>query len=148
MTTAIRLRRTIVATLTLTAILTLFPVAQQASAALKLDGVRYTYVPAKICPVDWREGTWYVKELIRCAAGYYGVSSDKALYIAHRESRYHPKAYNGSSCAKGIYQHLCKYWPGRAYDYGFKGWSAYNARANIIVAMRMVKHYGWTPWGG
>jgi hypothetical protein len=59
---------------------------------------------------------------------------------------FHPDAYNAGSCAKGIYQHLCAYWPGRASDYGFKGWSAFNARANIIVTMKMVRRYGWAPW--
>jgi hypothetical protein len=48
----------------------------------------------------------------------------------------------------GIYQHMKRYWPNRAYAYGFKGWSAFNARANIIVTMRMVHRDGWGPWGG
>ena len=48
--------------------------------------------------------------------------------------------------AAGIYQHLLKYWPTRAEDFGFRDWSAFNARANILVTMRMVKHYGWDPW--
>jgi hypothetical protein len=43
---------------------------------------------------------------------------------------------------------LCRYWPDRAYSYGFRGRRAYNARANIIVTMKMVRRYGWTPWGG
>jgi muramidase (phage lysozyme) len=59
-----------------------------------------------------------------------------------------PTAYNSWSCAKGIYQHLCRYWPSRADAYGFDDWSAYNARANVMVTMRMVKHYGWGAWGG
>jgi hypothetical protein len=146
MKNAIRLRRPIVATLILTAILTTtFPVAQ-ASAATRA-GSRYTHFPKKICPIKWREGSFHVKRLIRCAARHYGVSTERALYIARRESRFQPKAYNVSSCAKGVFQHLCRYWPDRAYDYGFKGWSPYNARANIIVTMRMVRQYGWAPWG-
>jgi hypothetical protein len=108
----------------------------------------YSYVPAKLCPIDWRQGTFFVKQLIRCAAHHYGVSADKAIRVARRESMFDPDAYNASQCTKGIYQHLCRYWPGRAYDYGFKGWSAYNARANIIVTMRMVRRHGWWPWGG
>jgi hypothetical protein len=89
-----------------------------------------------------------VKGLIRCAARHFGVSVDKAVGIAFRESRFHPRAYNSWSCAKGIYQHLCRYWPVRAREYGFNDWSAYNARANIFVTMRMVKRFGWQPWGG
>jgi soluble lytic murein transglycosylase-like protein len=147
MTTTRRLRRMILATLILTAILTTVPAAQ-ASAATATRETRYTYYPSKVCPIDWRRGTYYVKQLIRCSAKHYGVSVSKALAIANRESNFRPRAYNGSSCAKGIYQHLCRYWPGRAYTYGFKNWSAYNARANIIVSMRMVKRFGWAPWGG
>ena len=70
----------------------------------------------------------------------------RGALLRGRESMFDPDAYNAWSCAKGIYQHLCRYWPGRAYDYGFKGWSAFNARANIIVTMKMVRRYGWAPW--
>ena len=68
-----------------------------------------------------------------------------ALAVADRESQFRPNAYNPSGCA-GIYQHMLKYWPGRAAAYGFPGWSAFNARANIIVTMRMVVQDGWGPW--
>ena len=37
-----------------------------------------------------------------------------ALYVADRESEFRPKAYNGYSGASGIFQHLRRYWPGRA----------------------------------
>jgi hypothetical protein len=131
------------ATLLLTAFLS-FPVALTTAPT----AAGYSYVPAKLCPIDWRQSTWFVKQLIRCAAHHYGVSADKAISIARRESMFDPHAYNASQCAEGIYQHLCRYWPGRAYDYGFKGWSAFNARANVIVTMRMVHRHGWWPWGG
>jgi hypothetical protein len=133
--------------LLLTAMLLLVPAA---SANAVTQGPRYQQVPAKICPIDWQRGTWYVKQLIRCAANHYHVpgGASKALYIAHRESRYRPRAYNSYSGALGIYQHLRRYWPGRAFTYGFKGWSGFNARANIIVTMRMVRRAGWSAWGG
>jgi hypothetical protein len=70
------------------------------------------------------------------------------LYVADRESRFQPRAFNAGSCAKGIYQHLCHYWPERAQDFGFRGRSAFNGRANIMVTMKMVRRYGWEPWGG
>ncbi len=142
MTRAIRMRRA-AATLLLTAFLS-FPVALTTAQT----AASYTYVPKKVCPIDWHQGTWFVKRLIRCAARHYGVNVDTALSIARRESRFRPYAYNAYACAAGIYQHLCRYWPGRAYDYGFKGRSAYNARANIMVTMRMVRHQGWAAWGG
>jgi soluble lytic murein transglycosylase-like protein len=144
MTNAIRPRRATVATLILTALIVAFPV--HASAAT--GEATYSFTPKRICAIDWRAGRREVKHLIRCAANHWGVNPNKALTIAHRESLFDPDAYNSWSCAKGIYQHLCRYWPDRAYDYGFKGRSAYNARANIIVTMKMVRHYGWAPWGG
>jgi hypothetical protein len=145
MNRAIRLRRILVATLILTALTTTFPVAT--ASAMTTRERTYTYTPDTICPVDWRQGTWAVKRLITCAANHYGVSVDMALYVANRESHFRPSAYNGASCAQGLFQHLCTYWPGRAHEYGFKGWSAFNARANTIVTMKMVRRYGWSPWG-
>jgi soluble lytic murein transglycosylase-like protein len=99
-----------------------------------------------LCLIDWQRSTWHVKKLIRCAASHYGVDEDQALYIAWRESRYQPYAYNEAGEAAGIYQHLLKYWPERAVDFGSANWSVYDARANILVTMRMVRRYGWEPW--
>jgi hypothetical protein len=145
MTQAIRLRRAILATLILTAILTGSSAAT--ASAGTIEHTRAARVSTKVCPVEWRKGPFFVKKLIRCAAHHYGVSADMALYVAHRESRFRPTAFNGYSCAKGIYQHLCRYWPTRASTYGFNDWSAFNARANIMVTMRMVRRGGWGPWG-
>jgi len=141
MTEAIRPRRATVATLILTALIIASPVATSTAEA-------YSYTPRRICDIDWRVNKRHVKHLIRCAANHWDVNPDKAISIARRESLFDPEAYNSWSCAKGIYQHLCRYWPDRAYDYGFRGRSAFNARANIIVTMKMVRHYGWGPWGG
>jgi len=142
MKNAIRPRRVLAATLILTALIA----SSGAHASAMTADASYRYTPGKICPIQWRNGTFQVKRLIRCAADHYGVNPDTAVEVAHRESLFHPDAYNAGSCAKGIYQHLCTYWPGRAYDYGFKGWSAFNARANIIVTMKMVRRNGWAPW--
>jgi hypothetical protein len=148
MTRAIRHRRALVATLVLTAMFS-FPTGQ-ASAVTRSGGSNLSAVTGTmdtICRVDWRHGPWYVRKLIRCVAAYYHVNADKAIYVAHRESRFDPDAYNASSCAKGLYQHLCRYWPQRADAYGFDNWSAFNARANVFVTIKMVKRYGWQPWG-
>jgi hypothetical protein len=102
--------------------------------------------PIDLCPIDWRRSTWHIKQLIRCAASHYGIDEDQALYIAWRESRYQPTAYNEEGEAAGIYQHLLRYWPERAVDFGSADWSVFDARANILVTMRMVRRYGWEPW--
>ncbi len=137
------LRRHAVAALSIAAILTVVP------ATISHAGIPEGRLeaPAKICDYDWQKGTWHIKQLIRCAADHWNVPGGEstALAVADRESKFRPDAYNPSGCA-GIYQHMLRYWPGRAAAYGFSGWSAYNARANIIVTMRMVKQAGWGPW--
>jgi hypothetical protein len=137
------------AALLLTAVLLTVP-ATSATAGPQ-QGDRHSEVPRKICRIDWRDGTWHVKKLIRCAVHRWSVpgGAPKALSIANRESNFQPKAYNSYSGASGIYQHLRRYWPGRASVYGFQGWSAFNARANIMVSIRMVHRLSsWQPWGG
>ena len=148
MTTMIRKGRAVVAASILTAVIMSVPTASLSEAMVQRDARPLRATATRICPIDWRESTWHVKQLIRCAAVHFGINPDKALYIAHRESRYRPSAYNSAGPAGGIYQHLLRYWPRRAEEYGFKNWSVFNARANIFVTMRMVRQYGWTPWGG
>ena len=145
-TSLMKMRRHAVAAVSIAAVLTIVPAST--SQAAVLGARRHAQVPAKICNFDWRKGTYQVRQLVRCAANHWNVpgGSAMALYVANRESKFHPNAYNPSGCA-GIYQHMLRYWPGRAAAYGFRGWSAFNARANIIVTMRMVKRSGWGPWG-
>ncbi len=141
-------RRRFPAALLLTALLLSVPVV---SASADPHPSQYPQVPRSICRIDWQEGPWHVKRLIRCAniAGAFPEGPPKALAIADRESGFRPKAYNSYSGASGIYQHLRRYWPGRPSAFGFSGWSAFNARANIIVTIRMVHRVGsWAPWGG
>jgi hypothetical protein len=146
MTTMIRKCRALIAVSLLTAVIMSFPIATTSGAMVQRDAGRT--ISLKICPIDWRQSAWHVKQLIRCVAAHYGVSGRKAIYIAWRESRFRPSAYNATGDAAGIYQHLLRYWPHRSADYGFRNWSAFNARANIFVTMRMVLRYGWDPWGG
>ena len=137
------LRRHAVAALSIAAILAVIPATISQAA---IPEVRHE-APAKICNYDWHMGTFQIKQLIRCAADHWNVpgGASTALAIADRESQFRPNAYNPSGCA-GIYQHMLAYWPGRAAAYGFSGWSAFNARANIIVTMRMVQQAGWGAW--
>jgi soluble lytic murein transglycosylase-like protein len=145
MTTMIRKCRGLVAVSILTAVIMSFPLTTS-RAMIQRDVA--SAVPSRICPIDWRQSASHVKRLIRCAASHFGVDSSKAIHVAWRESRFRPSAYNAAGEAAGIYQHLLRYWPDRAKEYGLKDSSAFNARANILVTMHMVRHYGWDPWGG
>jgi len=98
-----------------------------------------------------------VKALIGCAVKVWPVPGGAATArcIAHRESRFWPWAHNTSSDARGLFQHLERYWGGRARDRLTRRWmpnvwvpSAYNARANVLVTVRMAHAGGWGPWGG
>jgi hypothetical protein len=147
-------RRAISAALILTVALTVAtgptasarPVTPRRAAETRRLGAQ----PRRVCAIQWRKGTPFVKKLIRCAAHHFRVPGGpaKALQVASRESKFAPRAFNARSCALGIYQHLCRYWRGRARAFGFGRWSPYNARANIFVTMRMVRLEGWAPWGG
>ena len=94
-------RRSLPAALLLTALLLIVPAASATAATRRTRATAGS--PPKVCPIDWREGTWHVKKLIRCAAHHWGVpgGADKALYIAHRESRFDPGAYNSYSRRQG-----------------------------------------------
>ena len=96
----IRKSRAIIAASILTAVIMSFPVATTSEAMVQRDATRA--VPSRICPIDWRQSAWHVKQLIRCAASYHGVGERKALYIAWRESRYRPSAYNAGGKAARI----------------------------------------------
>jgi hypothetical protein len=146
MTRTIPTRRRFPAALLLASLLVLVPAASLVNTA----NAREADVSRRLCQIDWRKGRWHVKQLIRCAEDRWSVPGgpSRALYVANRESNYRPKAYNSYSGASGIFQHLRRYWPGRADVFGFDGWSAFNARANIMVTMRMVHRLGsWSHWG-
>jgi hypothetical protein len=139
-------RRRFPAALLLASLMLIAPAVSLTGAA----HAREADVSSNLCRIDWRKGDWHVKQLIRCAEGRWSVpgGAEMALYVANRESHFEPTAYNDYSGASGIYQHLRRYWPGRANAFGFGGWSAFNARANIMVTMRMVHRQGsWSDWG-
>src|SRR5919204_6451064 len=131
MTTTIQRRRGWPAALVVAALLGALMLSFQAApsgAAIQRDRLSPLAPPNtnrtitwRVCPIDWREGAWHVKRLIRCAASHYGLSPRKAIYIAWRESRFRPTAYNSFGKAGGIYQHLLQYWPGRPSDPGRGG---------------------------
>jgi hypothetical protein len=107
-------------------------------------------VPRRICAYDWREGTWHVKQLIKCAARRWDSpgAPDKAIAVARCESNLYPEAYNPNGYA-GLYQQATAYWPDRADRWGQPDRSVFNGRANIIVSIRMAASLGsWSAWGG
>lgn len=104
-----------------------------------------------------------VADLIWCAVRRWPVPGgyQKALDIAYRESRLLWWAANPSRAACddgwgscGVYQHAARYWPGRVRHYLRPEWFPntwpdvpwWNARANVIVAIRMAHTGGWGPW--
>lgn len=146
MTRSALTRRRFPAALFLASLLTLVLATSPVTAA----HARESGAPPHVCKFDWRKGPWHVKQLIRCAEDRWRVpgGAAMALHVAERESDYRPQAYNSDSGASGIFQHLRRYWPSRADSFGFGGWSAFNARANIMVTMRMVHRMGsWSHWG-
>jgi len=78
---------------------------------------------------------------------------DCVLGIIKKESRGDPRAYNASSGASGVMQHLIKYWKGRAAAAGFRDSnglyaSPYNAEANIAAGAYIAGSASdwYTPW--
>jgi hypothetical protein len=79
---------------------------------------------------------------------------DCVLGIIKKESRGDARAYNSSSGAEGLMQHLSKYWKGRAAAAGFRDAnglyaSPYSAEANIAAGAHIAGSGAdwYTPWG-
>jgi len=107
-------------------------------------------VPSRICDYDWREGTWHIRQLIKCAARHWDApgAPDQAVDVARCESRLRPRAYNSGGYA-GLFQQATRYWPGRADHWGQPDRSVYNGRANVIVSIRMAAAANsWSDWSG
>lgn len=119
-----------------------------AMPALPAQARKRSQVPPWRCRIDWQQGRYEIKQLIRCAARHWRVPGgpDRAVAVARCESRLSPEAYNPGGYA-GVYQQATRYWKGRARTYGFPDRSVYNGRANVIVSIRMAHRYGWSPWG-
>jgi hypothetical protein len=134
------IRRGIAATLATAALFAAAPVAPAAAEEIS----------RQVCDHDWQEGTWQVKQLIKCAARRWDSPGSplKAVAVARCESHLRPSAYNPNGYA-GLYQQATRYWPDRADHWGQPDRSVYNGRANIIVSIRMASAAGtWSAWGG
>ena len=105
---------------------------------------------------DPARGALKIKRLIACVFALLAPGqSVTALIVADRESHYRPWAFNPSSGASGLFQHIASYWPGRAAALGHhRGWfgkgswplSPFNARANAMVTAIMTRNGDWSPW--
>jgi hypothetical protein len=107
-------------------------------------------VPLLVCDIDWRQGTRHIKHLIRCAARRWDSpgTPTKAVEVARCESHLRPDAFNPNGYA-GLFQQSTAHWAERADRYGQPDRSVFNARANVIVSVRMARALGsWSAWGG
>lgn len=98
-----------------------------------------------------------VRALITCAERRFPVAAGlgTVLAISDRESGLSPWARNPSSGACGAFQSMPSLWPARARSLPERWFPAYlqplscfNARANVLWAVRSMSHDGLGPWGG
>jgi hypothetical protein len=85
------------------------------------------------------------------ALSLYGQENqiDRFLRVMQCESRGNPDAYNASSGASGLMQHLENYWPWRAKMAGFEGVSPFDPTANIYTSAWLLFEHragGWQHW--
>lgn len=134
------------------------PVQAPRAAVQILQQQRPHHGPGWACRYQAQQrGTWTraeVEATIRCAVRRWPTSLSTALYVAERESHFSHRAYNASSGACGVFQHLERYWRGRVtsflratgprFDIHHPG--CMNARANVLVSIWMASRGGWDPW--
>jgi hypothetical protein len=103
-------------------------------------------VQTSVCDYRWRDSTFQLKQLIRCAARRWAVPGgpDKAVDVARCESHLDAGAYGSGNA--GVFQQAVVYWPARAQRFGFSGASVFNGRANAMVSIRMAHAGGWSAW--
>jgi hypothetical protein len=67
-------------------------------------------VPNRVCEYDWREGTWHIKQLIKCAARRWDSpgTPTKAVEVARCESNLNPTP---TQWERRAFQHAVRYWP-------------------------------------
>lgn len=95
-----------------------------------------------------------VQTTISCAVSRWDVPGGvtAAKCIAAHESGYNEENLNVSSGAAGVYQFLRSTWASVVHNQVgiFRRWnlrqSVFNARANIIAAIRIAHMGSWSPW--
>ena len=71
---------------------------------------------------------------------------DLVLCVMTAESGGNPNAYNPSSGASGLFQHIPKYWADRSTAAGWAGASIWDPVANTAVAAWLSARDGWGHW--
>jgi hypothetical protein len=97
-----------------------------------------------------------VRSTIRCAVKRWPVPGglDYALSIARRESGFNWNADNPYSSASGVYQFVSGTWAGQMQNrtdlikQQDLSRSVWNARSNVLIAIRYAHGAGWGPWSG
>ena len=128
------------------------------SFALTLNGVAhaasYEQPLDRACRFQLSDGKagWTVEEVrktVHCSVRRWPVSLDTALYIADRESGFHQYAHNPSGCS-GIYQWAPSTWSSVLTNfpplYSVLGHGVYNARSNVMYAVKYAHNRNWSPW--
>jgi type II secretory pathway pseudopilin PulG len=137
------LKRYLIAALAVISIMSIM--ASPVSASWRRQEIRYQ---------SSQRASWTQREVtrtIRAAVARWHVpgGARKALAVARCESGLNEDIHNGICCG-GVFQQHTSYWPGRQNHYDSRRWrlaeSWRNARANIIVSIRMVHSGGWSPW--
>lgn len=75
-----------------------------------------------------------------------GYQAEAAVRVAACESGFNPRAYNPSSGASGLFQHLSSLFPARAAGAGAPGASPFDPYVNTVAAANMVAASGWSAW--
>lgn len=92
-----------------------------------------------------------VKHTILCALSHWPANKAETLMIAQRESGMTALATNRYSGACGTFQSLQSLWAARVtWVRRVTGWhfdpSCWNARTNVLWAVRYQHQYGYGPW--
>lgn len=124
----------------------------QADAGARTESNRW-----KECRMNEGGPAWKkheVKQEIRCATWHWHVSggNNKAFSVASCESGFNEHSDNPRSSAGGVFQFLASTWNHikQAHHELRRRWnlakSRYNARANVVHAIRMASNQGWGAW--